>query len=73
VLTERFSGQRVELGGYTTGSLIAEARIGPRTTGYARIDNLLDRRILTAYDRPSTRRALTIGLAWRGERFAADR
>ena len=65
VLTERFSGSRVALPGYELLSLIGEAAVTSRVTGYMRVDNVLNRHYLTAFDRPARPRGVTIGLSLR--------
>jgi outer membrane cobalamin receptor len=65
VLTERFSGSRVTLPGYGLLSLIGEAAVTSRATGYVRVDNVLDRQYHTAFDRPAQARAVTIGISIR--------
>ena len=62
VLTERFSGNRVTLPGYGLLSLIGEAAVTSRVIGYVRLDNVFDRKYLTAFDRPAQRRAVTLGV-----------
>ncbi|NIP58418.1 MAG: TonB-dependent receptor, partial [Gemmatimonadetes bacterium] len=52
VLTERFSGQRVEVDGYTLLDLYGSYRVREGVSLYGRIENLLDAEYLTGFDRP---------------------
>src|SRR5690606_3867207 len=51
VLTERFSGQRQEIDGYTLVGLAANWTVRDNVGLYARIDNLFDAEYETAFDR----------------------
>lgn len=51
VLSERFSGERVSLEPYALVNLRASYEVAPRSLLYVRIDNVLDVRYETAFDR----------------------
>jgi outer membrane receptor protein involved in Fe transport len=62
VLTERFSGQRVELDPYFLLGATVHARIRPWVEAYVRGENLLDRGYATAYDKPGLPLTVVVGL-----------
>jgi vitamin B12 transporter len=62
VLTERFSGQRVELDPYFLLGATVHARIRPWIEAYVRGENLLDREYATAYDKPGIPVTAVVGL-----------
>lgn len=62
VLSERFSGDRVEVDPYLLASLGVDYAAARRTTLYARVDNALDRRYETAFDRPGAPLTVFLGV-----------
>ncbi len=60
-LTERFSGDRVDIDPYALLGLYLRYRLAGPIELYGRIDNLLDTKYDTAFDRPGIRRTLAIG------------
>lgn len=62
VLTERFSGRRVELEAYLLAAASASFALTPRLTVYGRVENLFDVTYATAYDRPGIPTTGTLGL-----------
>ncbi len=65
VLSERFSGRRVDLPGYVLLGLTAAYPIGPDMSVYSRLENFLDRTYQTAFDRPGMPAAGVIGVEMR--------
>ena len=65
VLSERFSGARVELPGYVLLGITAGHEVRPGARVYVRLDNTLDRSYLTAFDRPGAPATGSIGMLLR--------
>ena len=63
VLTERFSGQRVEIDPYTVLGANASFQATPVLRLYARFYNLLDNAFFTAFDRPGAPASVALGVA----------
>jgi outer membrane cobalamin receptor len=62
ILTERFSGERVELDPYFLLGATVHARLRPGIQAYVRAENLLDAEYDTAYDRPGLPLTAIVGL-----------
>jgi vitamin B12 transporter len=62
VLTDRFSGDRVELDPYVLLGLTVHYRFVGQITGYVRGENLLDVSYETAYDRPGIPATVAVGV-----------
>jgi outer membrane cobalamin receptor len=62
VLSERFSGQRVELDPYVLASVNAQYRLSGGLALYARVQNLLDADYETAFDRPGAPLTAALGV-----------
>lgn len=62
VLTERFSGARVRLGGYTLVGLDASTEVAPGARLFVRLENLFDTRYATAFDRPGLPATGSVGI-----------
>jgi outer membrane cobalamin receptor len=65
VLSERFSGRRVELPSYVLVGFTAEREVRAGITTYMRVENLLGRDYETAFDRPGIPAMGSLGLAVR--------
>ena len=65
VLSERFSGARVEVPGYVLMGLSAGKEVRPGIRFYLRMDNALDREYQTAFDRPGAPAVGTLGMVLR--------
>lgn len=65
VLSERFSGARVEIPGYVLMGLSAGQEVRPGVRVYLRLDNALDREYQTAFDRPGLPATGTVGMLLR--------
>ena len=65
VLTERFSGRRVELDSRVLTGLTLNWDATTRWQLYARVDNLLDTQYETAYDRRGMPATAALGFRWR--------
>jgi vitamin B12 transporter len=61
VFTERFAGQRITTGSYSILELVVQWHVTPELDLYTRLDNLLNTRYLTAYDRPGLPRSGVVG------------
>lgn len=61
VLTERFSGRRVELDAYVLAGLNASVTVSPHLELYTRVDNLFDTAYETAFDRPGIPLTAAVG------------
>jgi vitamin B12 transporter len=61
-LTERFSGQRVELDPYFLLGATVHARLRPSVEAYVRGENLLDQDYATGYDKPGLPLTMVVGL-----------
>jgi vitamin B12 transporter len=62
VFTERFSGQRVPVDPYALVELVTQWHASQALTLYARVDNLLNTRYQTAFDRPGSSRTAVLGV-----------
>jgi vitamin B12 transporter len=62
VFTERFAGQRVETAAYSLLELSVGWRLTSALEVYSRLENLLNTRYITAYDRPGQPRTVALGL-----------
>ena len=62
VLSERFSGERVSLDPYALVNLRANYEVAPRSLLYVRIDNVLDVRYETAFDRTGIPLTFALGV-----------
>ena len=62
VFTERFAGQRITTSAYSLLELVVQWHVTPAFDLYTRLDNLLNTRYLTAYDRPGLPRTGVLGL-----------
>jgi outer membrane cobalamin receptor len=65
VLSERFSGARVEIPGYVLMGLSAGQDVRPGVRVFLRLVNALDREYQTAFDRPGGPATGTVGMAIR--------
>jgi outer membrane cobalamin receptor len=65
VLTERFSGRRVELDSRVLTGLTLNWDATTRWQLYARVDNLLDTEYETGYDRRGMPATAALGFRWR--------
>jgi vitamin B12 transporter len=61
VLSERFSGTRVEVDPYLLASVGVDFAASPAMMLYARVDNALDREYETAFDKPGAPMTLVVG------------
>ena len=62
VLENRFSGDRVEIDGYTVVDATLNVAVTPRATGYVKVRNLLDTTYQTAFDRPGLPATAVVGV-----------
>lgn len=62
VLSERFSGRRVEMEPYTLVGIVLDYAIRPWIQVYTRIDNLLGTEYETAFDQPGVSRTWAVGM-----------
>ena len=62
VLSERFSGQRVEMEPYTLVGIVLDYSVRPWVGIYTRIDNLLNTAYETAFDQPGASRTWAVGM-----------
>ena len=65
VLSERFSGQRVNEPAYALLEVLLQWHAGKAVDLYTRLNNLLDAKYQLAYDRPGTPRTAVVGVRLR--------
>ncbi|HEX5725624.1 MAG TPA: TonB-dependent receptor, partial [Longimicrobiaceae bacterium] len=61
-LSERFSGQRVELDAYTLAGVTVHYLVSPRWSVYGRLQNLFDTEYEAAFDRPGAPLSAALGV-----------